>query len=116
MTLRASSDTEYCMAKIEFTHQFDLQEAMDRVRALTDYWGTNYGIKSDWTDTGVAMSGKVRGASFTGKVHFVDHLVKGEIKAGFIAERLGGRAYVERKLRDYLNAANSLDSLRARTP
>jgi hypothetical protein len=36
------------------------------------------------------------------------------MKVGFLAERLGGRSYVENKLRDYLNPANSIESLRAR--
>ncbi len=38
------------------------------------------------------------------------------MNAGFLAERLGGRAYVERKLDDYLDPKKTLAELRARIP
>lgn len=38
----------------------------------------------------------------------------GEFKVGFLAEKLGGRAYVERKLGEYLDPKISLEDLKAR--
>jgi len=100
--------------KFEFQHGFEQQEALDRVRALTDYWSIRHGVNVEWKGNVATVAGKAKGISFSG--HFVvdEKMLSASMKVGFLAERLGGRSYVEGKLRDYLNPANSLETLRAR--
>ena len=47
-------------------------------------------------------------------VHARGQVVHADVDAGFLAEKLGGRKYVEGKLEDYLNPARSLEELQAR--
>jgi hypothetical protein len=53
---------------------------------------------------------------FEGRVRVGDGRLVADVKAGFLAEKLGGRQYVERKLEDYLDPKRSLEELRARVP
>ena len=39
-----------------------------------------------------------------------------DIDAGFLAERLGGKAYVEGKVNEYLDPKQTLEQLKARIP
>jgi hypothetical protein len=102
--------------RLEFSYGYELQEAMDRVRALTDYWGAKYGVQTDWTARAAKISGKVRGASFAGDVSFEPGRAVAEMKVSMLAEMLGGRAYVERKMKEYLDPANAIAALRSRIP
>jgi hypothetical protein len=102
--------------RLEFSYNFEIQEAKERVRALTDYWGAKYGVKTDWTERTAKISGKVRGASFAGDVTFEQGRAVAEMKVSMLAEMLGGRAYVERKMHEYLDPANAIEALRSRIP
>ena len=42
--------------------------------------------------------------------------VRAEVQVGWLADKLGGPAYVERKVDEYLDPATSLASLQARVP
>ena len=95
----------------------DDAEARDRGRALTDYWSRKHGVHATWQgDDVVTLSGKVMGVKFDGTVRIGGGTIHAEMNAGFLAERLGGRAYVERKLDDYLDPKKTLAELRARIP
>ena len=99
---------------VEKPHSFSQDEATARLRALTDYWDTRYGTRTEWNGGRARITGKVRGISFDGTFSVDDKRLFAEVKVGFLAEKIGGRAYVERKLTDYLDPANSLESLQAR--
>lgn len=100
--------------KLERNHGFSDEEAIARVRALTDYWDTRHGTRTVWQTNSARINGKVKGISFDGSFRFEGGRLLADVKVGFLAEKIGGRAYVERKLDDYLNPANSLESLQAR--
>jgi hypothetical protein len=100
--------------KLDLPHTFSVEEAVARVRALTDYWDTKYGSRTTWTGSGAKISGKVKGISFDGDFRLEAARLLAEVKVGFLAEKIGGKAYVERKLTEYLSPSASLDELRAR--
>ncbi len=100
--------------KIDRPHSFNKDEALGRIKALTDYWHNKHGIRTDWQGDSARVKGKVRGISFDGTFTVFDQQLKADVKVGFLAEKLGGRDYVERKLADYLDANNSLEALQAR--
>jgi hypothetical protein len=99
--------------KLEYPHSFTQEEVQARIRALTDYW-TKYGIQSTWQGESAQISGKVKGVSFSGTLWLKPGALTGEVKVGFLAEKLGGRAYVERKLTEYLDPKVPLAELQAR--
>jgi len=100
--------------KLERTYECDDEEAVARLKALTAYWGKEYGIQSTWEEGAVTLDGKVKGVRFDGRVTVGGGKIFADVKAGFLAEKLGGKAYVNRKLDDYLDPKNSLESLQAR--
>ena len=100
--------------KLQYPHAFTPEEAQARIRALTDYW-TKYGIQSSWNGDSAQISGKVKGVSFSGTLRLAPGALTGEVKVGFLAEKLGGRAYVERKLAEYLDPKITLTELQSRT-
>ncbi len=100
--------------KFEYRHSFTQEEALARVQALTTYWDRKHGIRSDWNGSSAFVKGKVKGISFEGTMTVRADALAADMKVGFLAEKLGGRAYVERKLRDYLDPNNKLDDLQKR--
>lgn len=102
--------------RLSKTYGFDDDEARERLRALSDYWAAKYGIRTDWRGDVAHISGKVRGVRFDGDVTVRDGRVDADIEAGFLAEKLGGRKYVEGKLEAYLDPGATLEALRARVP
>ncbi len=95
-------------------HNFSLEEAIGRVRALTGYWDKKYGTRTEWQESRARIKGKVKMISFDGTFSIDDKKIEGEVEVGFLAEKMGGRAYVERKLTEYLDPKNSLQDLEAR--
>ena len=95
-------------------HNFEYEEALDRVRALTTYWHVKYGVQSRWNDATASVEGKVKGVKFKGNIRVEPKRIFADIKAGLLAEKLGGRKYVEDKLVEYLDPQISLESLKAR--
>jgi hypothetical protein len=100
--------------KLEKQHNFSRDEAVERLRALTDYWSTKYGINTRWDDNRAIIKGKAKGISFDGAITVHDSQLTGEVKTSWLAEKIGGRAYVEGKINDYLNPGVSLEELQAR--
>ena len=50
----------------EYPHPFTQDEALTRVRALTDYWDRQYGTRTAWEGPRARISGRVLGVRFTG--------------------------------------------------
>ncbi len=100
--------------KINQPHTLSEEDATARIRSLCLYWDTKYGTSTTWRDNAARITGRVRGIKFDGTFTVLDSLIKGDIKVGFLAERIGGRGYVERKLQSYLNPNTSLETLQAK--
>ncbi|MFH2006417.1 MAG: hypothetical protein ABI333_07520, partial [bacterium] len=88
----------------------------ERLQALTGYWAAKYGVRIEWSGFTGRVSGKVHGVKFDGIMQVDGDRLWADIKTGFLAERLGGRKYVQGKLDDYLDPAHALPDLRARVP
>ncbi len=99
--------------KIVHSHGFDEQEARDRVTALTDYWSTRYAMVGSWQGDRYHIRGKTKGIRFDATFALAPGQVEVAVEVPFFARRIG-RDYVDRKLRDYLDPAHSLEQLRAR--
>ncbi len=104
------------MMKLERTYDLGDEDALARLHALTDYWSKKHGVAVRWSGSDVALEGKTLGVKFEGKVRVHGGRITADVDAGFLAEKLGGRKYVESKLDDYLDPRTSLDALRARIP
>ncbi|MBC7172820.1 MAG: polyhydroxyalkanoic acid system family protein [Polyangiaceae bacterium] len=102
--------------KLERRYAIPEDEARARLVALTDYWSKKHGIEAKWAGNDVTLRGKVLGVRFDGTVKVGAGQILADVNTGLLAERLGGRRYVESKLDDYLDPAVSLESLRARVP
>lgn len=104
------------MMKLERPYALADDEALERAHALTDYWSKKHGVKVEWRDREVRLYGRVLGVKFDGTVQVGGGVIRAAMDAGFLAEKLGARQYVERKLDDYLDPNNSVQALRARIP
>jgi hypothetical protein len=100
--------------KVEKPHGFSPEEALARMQALTDYW-KKHGVNSEWSGNVGKLKGKVKGFSFEGEIIVGDVTIKASVKANLVARKVGG-AYVEGKIKDYLNKSISLEELQARVP
>lgn len=100
--------------KVQHAHSFDREEARKRLEVLTNYWSTKYGMSSRWSGDTVHVNGKVKGIKFEGDIQVTDSGIAGDVKAGFLAEKLGGKQYVEQKLQEYLDPGNTIEVLRTR--
>lgn len=101
-----------------YPHNLSRQEARARIQALTAYWDWRYHTHTTWDGYTGEISGKVLGIRFRGVVHIEERQLHGQLMAGFLGERLGGRQYLLRKLNDYMDPRHTLDELwaRVRTP
>jgi hypothetical protein len=102
------------MINLERRYSFQDDQALERLTALTDYWRRKHGLTCSWTGSDCHIHGKSMGVKFDARVSVAGGRVRADVEAGFLAEKLGGRKYVEGKLDDYLDPARSLDELRAR--
>ena len=100
--------------KIQTPHALSLEDATARIKSLTLYWDTKYGTTTTWNGNNARIKGRVRGIKFDGTFFVELHQLEGDIKVGFLAERIGGRGYVERKLKQYLDPDTSLATLQAK--
>lgn len=102
--------------KLERSYEFSDEEVLARLHALTDYWAKKHGVLTTWEGTRASLKGKVLGVRFDGTVDVGSGKITANVSAGLLAERLGGTRYVESKLDDYLDPANSVAALVARIP
>lgn len=99
---------------IDYPHRFSVDEATSRIKALTSYWDSRYGTRTTWQGPSATITGKVKGIKFDGTFTVKDRSLVADVKVGFLAEKMGGRQYVEHKLQQYLDPATSLESLASR--
>jgi hypothetical protein len=104
------------MLKLERRYELAEEDALARAHALTEYWSRRHGVNVEWRDGEVSLWGRALGVKYDGVVTIGNGLIRAEMNAGFLAEKLGARGYVERKLDDYLDPAKSIEELRARIP
>lgn len=104
------------MMVLDRSYDLSDEDTLERMRALTDYWARKHGVRVEWRGSTVTIAGKVTGVKFEGTVRIGGGAIHAEMNAGFLAEKLGARRYVERKLDDYLDPGKSLAELRARIP
>ncbi len=102
--------------EFERTYACSDEEAYDRLRALADYWVARHALTFVWTDRACQVSGRPKGVKVTGTIRIGNGRVHADIRAGFLAEKLGGRRYVSRKVTDYLDPSHTVGELRARIP
>lgn len=100
--------------KIKKSHNFGVEEATERAAALTAYWDKRYGTKTVWSGPTARISGKVRGIKFDGTFTVGAGTLDADVKVGFLAEKMGGKQYVEGKLDDYFNPSTPLETLKAK--
>ena len=99
--------------KISKPHSFSADDAAARLRALTSYWDSRYGTKTTWTGYAARIVGKVKGIKFDGKFNVAESTLNADVKVGFLAERMGGKGYVEHKLEQYLDPNSPIESLKS---
>lgn len=99
--------------EFERTYDFDDEEGLARLKALADYWRVRHGIEMSWSGPTATVAGKVKGVKFSGTVTVDGGKVRANIKAGFLAEKLGAKKYVVGKISDYLDASKTLEQLQA---
>ena len=104
------------MRRLSVPFSMDDAEALDRLRALGAYWEAKHGVRTEWTGATGRLVGRKMGVKYDGTVRIADGVVQIEVDAGWLADKLGAPAYVERKVRDYLDPDHSLEALRARVP
>lgn len=93
-------------------HAFSKDEALARMRALTDYW-QKHGVASSWNGDRGSISGKFKGFSFSGEIVVEERRICAKVEANLIARKVGG-AYVQGKISDYLDPKTPLEALQAR--
>ncbi len=98
--------------KISKPHSFSAEDAAARLRALTTYWDTKYGTRTSWTGNAARIQGKVKGIKFDGPYNIGDSSLDADVKVGFLAEKMGGRGYVEHKVEQYLDPNTPVESLK----
>ena len=99
------------MMKIDRNHPFSLEEARSRLEALTTYWHTKYGIKPQWSGNTLRCKGSVKGVTFDATMDVAETTIKCEADVGWLAERLGARSYIEKKLAEYLDTSKPVTAL-----
>ena len=99
------------MMKIDRNHSFSLEEARSRLEALTTYWRTKYGITPQWSGNTLRCKGSVKGIDFDATMDVAEKAIKCEAEVGWLAERLGARAYIEKKLGEYLDPQRAVTAL-----
>lgn len=104
------------MIREQLRYPFDDAEARARLEALADYWSEKHGVHTEWSGARGRLVGRKLGVKYDASFEIGDGAVLVEATFGFLADKLGGPDYVRRKLADYLDPKNSLESLRARVP
>ena len=102
------------MYQDQYPHSLTLDQALARVRALTDYWAAKHGVHFDCKENTAQVAGKVLGISFKASFEITEDRILGQIEVTTLTEKLGGRRYLEGKLAEYLDPANPLEELLAR--
>lgn len=116
LTLLTEEATIATMMVLDRRYPMDDEDALARGKALTEYWSRKHGVRITWSGPTATIAGRVMGVKFEGTVRVEKGIIHAEMSAGFLAEKLGARAYVERKLDDYFDPTHPLSELLGRIP
>ena len=101
--------------EIEHKHGFSHEEAKARARALAEYLQNKHGMKVDWTgDDSFRLSGKYMVVGIDATVRVDPDKVRVVGPDPGLLWRSPAKTYIARKLDQYMNPKDSLQSL-ART-
>ncbi|MCY1033761.1 polyhydroxyalkanoic acid system family protein [Corallococcus sp. BB11-1] len=101
------------MLKFEVPHNLPKDEVKKRVEQLLSYWGTKYGVKSDWTgDEGAKLAGKVMGINLDASFVITDKTVTGEGTDPGMLLRGQAKTYLQKKFGAVLDPSKSLDQVK----
>ncbi|RKH03681.1 MULTISPECIES: polyhydroxyalkanoic acid system family protein [Corallococcus] len=101
------------MLKFEVPHNLPKDEVKKRVEQLLNYWGTKYGVKSDWTgEEGAKLAGKVMGINLDASFVITDKTVTGEGTDPGMLLRGQAKSYLQKKFGAVLDPSKSLDQVK----
>ncbi|WP_224241346.1 polyhydroxyalkanoic acid system family protein [Hyalangium gracile] len=98
--------------KFEVFHTLQKDEAKKRVEQLLHYWGTKYGVKSDWAGDGAKLNGKVMGINLDASFVITDKAIQGEGTDPGLLLRGQAKAYLQKKFASVLDPAKSLADIK----
>lgn len=98
---------------LSYTHAFSKEEVVARLQALGEYLGNKHGINFSWTDdqSKATFSGKYMVVSIEGELFIDGETVLFKGKDPGMLWRKKAKQYVDKKLNQYLDAAQPVDSL-----
>jgi len=97
---------------IEHNHQFAQDEAKARVKALAEYMSVRHGMQVEWTsEDSFRMQGKYKIVNIDATIALAPNKVQVTGKDPGMLWRGPAKAYITKKLEQYLNPAAQLDSL-----
>jgi hypothetical protein len=99
--------------KFDVSHTLPKDEAKKRVAHLLEYWGTKYGVKSDWSGDGAKLNGKVMGINLDASIVVTDKDIQGEGTDPGMLLRGQAKSYLQKKLGAVLDPAKSLADLKS---
>lgn len=94
--------------KFEVSHSLPKDEAKKRVEQLLHYWGSKYGVKSDWSGDGAKLNGKVMGINLDASFVITDKAIQGEGTDPGMLLRGQAKAYLQKKFGAVLDPSKSL--------
>ena len=97
-----------------YPYSMPQEEAVRRVRALTDYWDTRYGTRTEWTGNRGRIRGRAFRIAFDATFTINPEVMLGEMKVSFLAVKMGGRKYLKSKLDEYLDPQKTVEELQNR--
>ena len=100
----------------EYPHEFEVEEAVARLHALTDYWDAQYNTSTEWEGSTGVISGVVLGLGFEARFHVGPGRLHGSLRVSRLAVAMGGRGYLKRKLDHYMDPRVPLPELVALVP
>ena len=99
------------MMKFEVSHSLPKDEVRKRVEQLLQYWGTKYGVKSDWSADGAKLNGKVMGINLDASFVITDKAVSGEGTDPGMLLRGQAKSYLQKKFSTVLDPSKSADDV-----
>jgi putative polyhydroxyalkanoic acid system protein len=99
--------------KFEVPNTLPKDEAKKRVELLLQYWGTKYGVKSDWAGDGAKLNGKVMGINLDASFTITDKAIQGEGTDPGMLLRGQAKAYLQKKFGAVLDPSKSLADVKS---
>jgi putative polyhydroxyalkanoate system protein len=96
---------------LEMPHKLGKAEAKKRVEALTQHWGSKYGVTTKWAGDTVSFSGKVMGVNLDGNLTIFDDKVAGDASDPGLLLRSQAKKYVEKKFASFLDPSRNVADL-----